>query len=376
LQNNTDGNMQKIIHIIDGLEQGGAETALFKLLSKYNLQQYQVMVICLLGEGFYSPKIKALGVEVVHLHLNKKNLLKKIWVLYHLVKTFDPDIVQTWLYHANLLGGVAAQVAGVKKIIWGIRTDGQALSWRIRWILKLGAYCSRWIPTFIVFCSKRGLDFHVGKGYAQNKTIYIPNGFDINFFMPATQDEKYRLKEKFGIAQDVFVFGMVARFHYRKDFPNLLRAFALMLQENPKLFLIICGKGLNEKNAAIVNLIQELALKAKVLMIDGVERPQEIYHLLDCCILSSRTEGFPNVIGEAMSCGVPCVATDVGDAADLIGDTGITVPKEDALMLAQAGLTMVKFYDSDRIEWAGRARSRIIDRFSLEKMVKEFNALQ
>ena len=370
-----DVKLPKLIHIITGLNQGGAETALYRLISNLNSSQYEVSVISLLDKGFYSDKIVALNIPLYHLGMNRKNFIFKSFLLIKLLKKLKPDIVQTWLYHANLVGGFAAKYLRVRRIIWSIRNHGDQLKCSANWIMKLTAYLSYWIPSDIVFCSKSAIRSYIDLGYSENKIKYIPNGFDTELFIPGSQVHKKKMCMQYGIPLDKILFGAVARYHPHKDYPNLLKAFQVVCRHNPRVFLVICGRGLNDQNQVLVQLICDLKLQSHILMIDGVSQPLDIYHMIDFFVLSSKTEGFPNVVGEAMSCSVPCVVTDVGDAAYLVGNVECVVEKERFDLLAAACQKMLGHSVQELAIMGEKARERIIEQFSLANIVQQYTDL-
>ncbi|MCX7123573.1 MAG: glycosyltransferase [Gammaproteobacteria bacterium] len=246
------------------------------------------------------------------------------------------------------------------------------LKFSTRLVLRLNAYFSGWIPVSIVCCSMRAIDNHIKKGFPENKICYIPNGFNTETFTPSSLEQKCALRKQYGLSSKKVLLGMMARYDDQKDYPNLLRAFAILSQQNDTVFLIMCGKGLNKENHVLTKLIESLQLQSRVQMIDGVDQPVDIYQMLDFFVLSSRTEGFPNVVGEAMSCGLPCVVTDVGDAAYLVNNGGDVVAKERPDFLAQACQKMLALSSEEMAELGAQARAKIMGNFSLESTVNQY----
>ena len=364
--------MIKIAHIITGFNQGGAETALYRLISNLTPLTYEITVISLTGPGFYSDKILELNLPIYYLRMNKFNCIAKLFILAGMLKKIKPDIVHTWMYHANLWGGIAAKYAGVKRVIWGIRSHGDKLKFSTPMIMLLAGYLSYWIPSDIVFCSKSAIRSYIDLGYSENKIKYIPNGFDAALFMPGSQAHKKKLCMQYGAPLDKILFGAVAGYRPEKDYPNLLKAFQVVCRHNPQVFLVICGRGLNDQNQMLVQLICDLKLQSHVLMIDGVSQPLDIYQMVDFFVLSSKTEGFPNVMGEAMSCAVPCIVTNVGDAAYLVGNINCVVEKERFDLLAAACQKMLGHSVQELAIMGQQARARIVEQFSLAKIVQQY----
>jgi glycosyltransferase involved in cell wall biosynthesis len=359
--------MKKVIHIINGLEQGGAETVLYKLLNGL-CSTYEFSVISLMGEGYYSEKIENLGVKIYHLNMNYKNFLFVFFRLAKLIKNINPDLVQTWMPHANFIGGICAKIAGISKIIWSVRDSGINLKRSTYLILRASAIISSIIPTKIVYCADLAKKNYEKMGYNQKKGIVIYNGYDTNFFHPSSK-EIVRLN--FGIPLDKIIIGTLGRNHPDKDFLNFIKSAKIVSENNPYVFFVICGKNSHK----LSSYIAENNLSPFFLLLPSTPQAVEYLNSLDIFVLPSQTEAFPNVVAEAMSCGIPCVVTEVGDAATIVKDTGISVPPQNSLLLAEGILNMLSKNLEEIRQLGKKARSRITENYNHDTMIGSYNRL-
>jgi glycosyltransferase involved in cell wall biosynthesis len=367
----------KILHIITGLGLGGAETVLFRLVSNTN-DKDSTSVITLGQGGVYADRIKELGVDVYSLNMPKgRPSISGLLNLYRYIKSFSPDVIQTWMYHADLIGGIIGRLAGAKTIIWGIRNsnlDPTAIGNNTRRVAKLCALLSPWIPSSIISCSQTAVGSHVRMGYAANKFMVIPNGYDHNYFIP-NPDAGAKLRKELGVPNDISVLGMVARFDPQKDHSNLISALALLKKKNSSFACLLVGGDMEDNNSVLRQLLNNADINDSVQLLGPRSDIVAVMNALDINILSSLGEGFPNVIAEAMACGTPCVATDVGDARLIIEDEGWVVPPQDSNALATAIEAAILEKDSDTNAWARRkemCRSKIVNNYSIDSMAKSY----
>jgi len=369
-----------IAHIITGLADGGAEAVLYRLCLHDAARDTHV-VISLMDTGKYGPLLATAGIQVYCLEMPPgKFRFRALATLISLLRRLRPDIAQCQMYHANLFGGVAAKLAGIKKIFWGIHNSSlePATSKRsTRIVSSLCALLSGFIPQKIVFCCAKGANIHKGYGYRAKKFIVIANGYDIQEFRPDDETGK-RLRQQLGIGENTFVMAMVARFHPIKDHGNLLRALAMARKSLEDFHCLLVGAGITAENSALNALIGQFGLGAHISLLGRRNDIPAIMNAIDLAILSScAEEAFPNVLAEAMACGTPCVTTDVGDAAFIVADTGWVVPPKDAASLAQAILAAQAEAQNPALWQAKKqaARERIARYFTIEKMVDAYVAL-
>lgn len=370
--------MARIMHVIPGLHVGGAETMLQKLLSVSRGGEHEHEVVSMTDLGIVGRQMLDMGVLVHALGMRKGHPeLRGLYRLIRLIRERSPDLIQTWMYHADLLGGVAARVVGVP-VIWGIRcTDIKNEKMMSKIVATLvNPFLSRFIPDSILCCADEARRIHEGYGYRKNRLCVIPNGFDTNRFR---MDEERRsvFRSEIGMQEDAFLIGTVGRLHPMKDHRNFILAAAKISEEFPSARFVLCGEGLERGSGPVEAWIREAGGESeRFILLGRREKTEEIYPAMDVNVLCSCSgEGFPNVLGEAMSCGVPCVATNVGDSAVIIGDTGRIVPPEDSAKLAEAIAGMLRLSNSERRGLGEAARKRIADRFSIESVVGQYNRL-
>lgn len=367
----------RILHVITGLELGGAETMLLKLVSNIDRRRFQVRIVTLTDGGPMAPRFEALDVTVETLGMcrgvpDPRGYLR----LRRQIKEWRPHIVQTWLYHADLLGGLAARAAGVRNVVWGIRqTDLSRQGNKLGTLAtaRLCASTSRLLPARIVCCSQAAKESHARFGYAMEKMTVIPNGFDLARFRPNTEARR-SIRRALGLADDVRLVGLVARFDPQKDHRNFLLA-AAHIAENVDAHFVLCGDGISADNPSLRALMNEARIESRCHLLGPREDIPDILSALDVLVSSSFGEGFSNVIGEAMACAVPCVATDVGDSRLIVGESGRVVAPRHPEALATAVIDLLRMPADARRTLGAAARLRIVARFSLPSVVRQYETL-
>ena len=366
----------KVIHIITSLGDGGAEHTLFKIC-KYDINNKHV-VISLKGPEKYFSLLKKLGIKVYCLNL-KFYSIYKFFLLVKLLCSLKPDIVQTWLVHADFIGGIAAKLVGIKNIIWNIRYS----NFEIRkaklttiLIIKLLAKLSFLIPQLIVIVSKKAKKIYQAEGYNKKKLKFIPNGYDLSFLKPSKLQKKI-FKKKNKIKKQIPLIGNVARYDPKKDHLNLLNAISLIRAKNMSFFCILVGSNIDNNNIRLVSEIKRLKLSKYIKLLGQNDNILQVMNGIDIYVQSSSYgEGFPNVVAESMACGTPCIVTDVGDASFIVGKTGWVVPPNSPNKLAQA--IEKALYEIGTKKWnkrCNKARLRMRDNFDISKMLKSYNKL-
>lgn len=373
--------MIKICHIISGLNLGGAEMMLYKLLCNQNRELYDSWVVSLIEIGSMGERIQRLGIPVYSLGMSRSefgvNNLKAVIQLAGFIKQYSPDIVQTWMYHADLLGGIIAKLTTNIPIIWGIRHSNLETEVNKRttiWTAKTCSYLSYLIPNRIACCSKVAREIHIKLGYAADKIKVIPNGFDCEIFQPDLQ-ARLSICEELEILPETILIGLVARFHPQKDHYNFVQAAAKIHTQFPKVHFLLCGKNNTWDNFELVNWLNRSGIRHSSYLLGERQDIPRVIAALDIMSSSSCGEGFPNVIGEAMACGVPCVVTDVGDSKWLVDDTGRVVPPRDSQALANAWKELIDSGKEERTRLGQAARTRIIEKFSLDSVVRQYESL-
>lgn len=363
----------RVLFVITGLSTGGAETMLLKLLERLDRERFESMVISLTTTGDIGARIAALGIPVLALGISSGlSVFSAFPRLFRQIKRFRPDIVHTWLYHADLLGGVAARLAGVKAVCWGIRSsnlDADKTRWTTRAIRRGCAVLSHVVPQRIFLNSESARRIHISLGYPAKKLSVIPNGFDL-FRLRPDIGARDRVRAALGCADDALLVGMVGRFDPLKNHLGFIAAMAIVHRHIPKVRLILAGEGVDPSNDVLVAAIKSADLMMNTHLLGKRDDIPELMAALDVLACPSHAEAFPNVVGEAMACGVPCVATDVGDCAYIIGDTGKIVPPGDVVAFARALEEILKLSPSQRAALGKKARSRVAHLFEIGRIVK------
>jgi len=368
----------RILHIITTLSMGGAESMLYKLLTHAsNKSIFNHRVVSLSGPGYYSSFLKQNGIPVHHLSLDAgAPKPKNVFNVYAVVKKWNPHVIQTWLYHADLIGLLLGRFINVQKIVWNVRCSNMDLVQypvTTRWIFNLLTKLSR-SPDVIISNSVAGMRYHIQSGYVPKRWKIIPNGFDTHTYRPDNEARK-KMRHALGIDETSLVIGMTARYDPMKDHGNFLLAAGKINSALPDVRFVLIGKGVDENNSDITRMIKKSGLDGKVYLLGERNDLQNIYPAFDIFTLTSFGEGFPNVLGEAMACGIPCVATNTGDSAELIDNTGKIVPPRNHDAMAQAWMEMLLLSHDQRVEFGLRARKRVKDRYSIDNIVQRYETL-
>ncbi len=367
----------RILHIISSLHTGGAEAMLYKLAREMDREQFTFAVVSLWDEGRFGPHLEALGIPVTCLHLDRwSNRVSALPVLRRIVRDFDPDCVQGWMYHGNLAASLATYGNGRKRRLgWNMRHSLERLGDEkptTQLVIRAGAKLSRWTDV-VLYNSRTAMRQHEALGFAEKKSQFIANGFLVDEFCPDSRLREQTRRE-LGIPQSAEVVSLIQRWHPMKDHLGFLEAVAKV--RRPGLQVILAGREVDLKNATLVQAIQTLDLESRVHLLGERQDIVELCNATDVlCTSSFRGEGFPNIIGEAMACGVPCVVTDVGDSGFVIGETGQVVPPRDSEAMAEAIDAQLNVLMERRSEIQKRCRGRIADEFALEKIVSQYAAL-
>lgn len=372
------GFVIRVMHIITDLDIGGAEMMLYKLLSCLDKERFTNLVVSLGPVGPLDKHIKSLGVTVYNLKMGRGIvLLRGLFLLAKLVLTWKPEIIQTWLYHADLLGLLVGKLSGVHRIVWNVRcskVDFRYYALTTRWIFCLLSRLSH-LPDAVVVNSGPGKKFHLQKGYHPKRWEVIPNGFDVQRYRPSLE-ARTRYRRGFGMEASDRIIGMAARYDPMKDHANFFAAAGRLRAISNHVRFVLCGKGMDEDNGDVKKMIQSKGLAGRVYLLG--ERP-DMHAIFPCfdigTLTSSFGEGFPNVLGEAMACGVPCVATDVGDASYIVGNTGKIVPPGNPVALARAWHDLLSISPEQLSELGLKARKHIEDNFSISKVAHQYEQL-
>jgi glycosyltransferase involved in cell wall biosynthesis len=374
----------KILHIITGLSLGGAETMLAKVLAALPRSEVENSVVSLGPRGPVAERIEALGVPLTCLDASRAlggmlSAPRSLMSLVHLMREQRPDVVQCWMYHANLFGGLAARLAGSPPVVWGLRQsnlDPARTKATTRMIAGLGARFSRTLPTKILACADAVKTVHAAMGYDPARIEVIPNGFDTSIFRP-DPEARMRIRNELGIAADAPVIGLPARYDPQKDHFGFLTAAGEVLAMKPNAVFMLCGEGTGADNTALSSLIASAKLPPSSLRRLGERRDMPAVMAAFDVIVSASAfgEGFPNVLGEGMAaCAMP-VATDSGDSRAIIEGIGFTVPVSRPDALAEAMLAALDLPAEERTRRNQAGRVRVVEKYDISVVARRYLAL-
>ncbi|KRU22853.1 glycosyltransferase family 4 protein [Psychrobacter piscatorii] len=335
---------KKVVHVIIGLNIGGAELMLKRLvLNSHRKGLFQHEVISLMDMGPIGRDLEEQGITV-HA-LNMSSIISSPIVslrLYRLLKKINPDVVQTWMYHSDLIGGLAAKKLGIKNIVWGIRTTdvSQGSSKLTVYLSRVCAKLSYYIPDKVICAAHVSNDYHISIGYDKTKMLVIPNGFEINKMLASQQDGLY-IRNNNNLSSNDIVIGSVGRFNSVKNQKLFVEVASILVKKLPNLKFMIVGRGNDIENKELVSWIKNYNLECKFRLLGQRDDVPKCLKAMDVFCLHSKTEGFPNVLVEAMAAGLPCVSTNVGDAKHILQSYGAIVPTNDANALANSLISSI-----------------------------------
>lgn len=367
----------KILHLITGLGVGGAEMSLARLAPRLREAGVRQQVVSVLEAGPLAAQIRQSGVEVRSLGVSRSvSTPAGLWRLVRLMREFSPDVVQTWLYHADILGLVAAPFAGRPPVVWNIRCADMDLSRYSRMTSWTRSACVRLStrPAAVVVNSRRAQEYHEGLGYRPRRFECIPNGFDTDVFSPESA-RRDAMRQEVGADDGTVLVGMAARFDPMKGHEVFAAAAGAAARRDARLRFVLCGTGMDAENDLLMRMLDDAEVGGKVCLLGRRDDMPTFFSGLDVAVLSSHTESFPNAVAEAMACGVPCAVTDVGDAAEVVGEAGRVAPSRDAAALADAICELAALPSADRVILGRAARERIRQRYSLGVMTERYLSL-
>jgi len=369
-----------ILHIVSNLTPGGAELMMKRLIARdIGGGVHTHHVVSLREKASVGAVLEAMGVEVVALGVSGPlSALAAVRRLVGHIRRLKPDIVQTWMYHADLIGGLAARMAGVRQVIWGVRATylphGRGTSRATTAVRSACALLSSRVPQRIVYVAEPARLRHEQLGYDPRRALVIPNGYEMPA-APADAAARGAARSRFGIPQDALVIGSAGRYNDLKDYPTFIAAAALLAARRPEIRFAVAGRGLDDENRELVAAIEANGLSGRFHLLGEQQGLAEFLAAIDLFCLHSVSEGFPNVVAEAMAMAVPCAVTDVGAAALIVGDTGLVVPPERPEQLAEALAALVSEASDARRERGRRARERIAANFSMDAIGARYEAL-
>ena len=365
--------MKKILHIISGLTNGGAERSLFNLCNSSLNNHFEQIVLCLGKEGIYGHKLEAIGIKVYYIDFKSNSKIIRIFKFLKICKKINPDIIQGWMTHGNFFSLIAfASLTFNPKLFWNIRQTIYKLKHEVfftRILLLLNAFFSK-VPQKIICNSNLAIRQLSDFGYNSESFVFIPNGFDLDFWK---KDTAFRMKtrEQIGINIQGFVIGYVGRFHPMKNIDSLLNAFSFLSAKHPNLYLMIIGHDVSEYSLDMLEFVNSISVD-KIKILGRKDDIHKYYSCFDLFVLCSAWgEGFPNVIGEAMSNELCCISTNIGEAQNLLEDVGLIIPPSNVEILIKKVEECLN--DFEGVQNLGeKARLRIKEKYSLENTINSY----
>lgn len=365
----------RILFVITGLDIGGAESQLFLLATALHQRGHVVHVVSLTSKGAFGQRFVDLGIPLGVLGLGRGIPNIAAWRrLRKLIREFKADIVQTWLHHADLFTSLAWLGAGRPgQLVWGIRCshlDRRDHRRTLFLVLRVLASISR-LPAVIVANSEPGRRAHEQVGYHPRRWAVIPNAVNSADFVPSLE-ARLSVREELGLSADAVLVGHVARWDPMKDHGTLLQAIGKLVPKHPDVVFVLVGPGVSISSGVLKQQIDEQNIARNVKVLGARTDIAQVQAAWDIAVCSSYSEGFPNALAEAMSCEVPCVTTDVGAAADLVGDRNLVVPPRDPIALSAALDHLLSRGESERRRYGIAARQRIVRTFSVDAIVGQY----
>lgn len=357
---------KKIIHLITGFGLGGAETMLFRLLTTWANDPVHNHIVVILRDNL-AFDLDSIGINYKIFDLKaSKSKIPTLLCLYRYILLQKPDLIHAWMYHACFISSICFMLR--IPVIWGVHHSLHDLkneSQSLRIIIWISSFIAKLnFVRKVIYVSNISRVHHENIGYPRLKSAVIPNGFDCEYFSPQkTLRDKIRIS--LDLSSDLFLIGSFGRFHSIKNHRILLSALSYLNDQGFDFCILLAGEGMDKSNLVLCSWIKEFGLNSKVRLLGARRDMSALYNALDLYALSSNSESFPNVLGEAMSCGIPCVSTDVGDSSLILDNAGWIVPVKDSEKLALAIIDMYMMPASDRAKLSERARHLIMSRYNL-----------
>ncbi len=348
-----------------------------RLMSATDRTRFDADVISMMPTGITGERIREMGFPVRSLDMSRNFPNPAAFFrLAAWLRSDPPDVLATWMYHANFLGSLVAPLAGGIPVVWGLH-HGHIDAFERRRTHLIARLCGRMshrMAAKVICCSQHTREEHELLGYDPAKMVVIRNGFDLTVFRP-DRSARPQVRRELGIEENAPVLFLAGRFHPQKDYPNFVAAAALVHRRLPAARFVLCGHGVTWENQALAGWIDAAGLRESFRLLGSRHDVPQLLNAVDVACSSSFGEGFSLTIGEAMSCGVPCVVTDVGDSAFEVGQTGRIVPRSNPKALAAACVELLEMPAEERLDLGRRARRRIEDNFQLSHVTAQYQEL-
>ena len=369
----------KIMFVINSLNVGGAERMLVKLAKNSAFADDDITVVTLIGNGVFAEELVGENHRVISLGLSRNPLTwLSVVKLAGIMRRHQPDVVHSWLYQSDIVAGIVTRFVSNCAVIWSLRQSNLAKEhnkFTTRLCMKLCALMSRYLPDAIVSNAHNAMLAHTKIGYAVNKIVIIPNGFDLSQFSH-DRSAAAKIREELGVGHDAPMVSMIGRFDSQKNHAGFFRAVRIILNALPDTNFCFAGEGVTADNPAINKMLHENNINKNRLLLLGQRNDiNAIMSATDILVLPSDGEAFPNVVGEAMACEIPCVVTDVGDCAEIVGETGCVVPVGDMSKFANEVKGLLSKPKLQRQAIGRAARLRVQAHYDIEKVAKIYRDL-
>ncbi len=374
----------KILHLINSLKKGGAEGNLYRLCEsqkkKYG-NKIDIIIITLINNGFYETDLRKMGIKIYSLKINSKSkifyIIKKIFYLRNFIINQNPDIIQSWMYHSNFLT-LFIPFKFYNKIFWNIRHAELKLHFSKKLTIFLSLICgifSKFIPKKVIYCSERSIKFHEKKHfYDKNKTVLIYNGYNHKKYFPS-KELRINFRKRYKIKKTQIVLGFAGRFARQKNIPSLLLAFSKIIKKYNHVYLYMAGKDMNFQNKELINYVDKVGAKNKVIFLNEQKNLVEFYNGIDLLTLTSYSESFPNVVPESMLCSTPVLSSDAGCSKKIIDKYGFIMINNDHQSIFKNLNKIIKKQIGNKRNWKllkKNSRLQIVKNFSISNMSKEY----
>jgi glycosyltransferase involved in cell wall biosynthesis len=365
-----------VVFVSSGLDLGGAETMLYRLATHLDATRFRVGAVSLSERGEIGARLEAAGIPVVALNLQRGRIpwdgMRK---LLDVLRDLDPDVLQGWMYHGNLAASLAGWLSGrSSRVLWGVRQclyqthHERALTRRV---IRTCAALS-WQPAAVIYNSDASREQHEAFGFAARKSVVVPNGFELQPWPTGKEERRRRL----GLPAHGVLIGMITRYHPCKGHAVFLAAAAALAARRPDVTFVLAGRQVDSGNARLMQLARDLGIEGRVVLLGQQPDVGPLLESLDVlCMPSTGADSFPNVVGEAMAAGVPCVVSRVGDAARIVRDTGVSVAPGYSEALAQALEAMIDLGSTGRGGLGAAARLRVAKHYGLASVVERYESI-
>lgn len=368
----------RILHVITDLDQGGAEMALSGLLKEMRGKGIDQEIICLSGPGIVGDRLLLDGFTVHYLHMRRAAFSLSAYIeSIRIIRAYSPSLIQTWMYHADFFVSLLQLWIPKIPIFWGLHNSTLSAhsTPATRGILRLLCRFSQFIPKAVIACSQDAIHVHTAAGYAPEKMRFVPNGFDMTKYCH-NNDQRNAVRSEFSVPAEGPFIGNISRFDQQKDHATLIKAWGLLAVNFPKARFLLAGKDLTPENELLGKWLQSAGIADRTVLLGIRDDVPSLLNALDLFVLSSNSgEAFPLVIGEAMSTGVLCAATDIGDTSFLIGESGMICPANSPAALCEICKELLTLPEKEKAVRREKGRERIQTSFSIKSMMEGYLAV-